>query len=76
MNLPKRYEILINEKGKEEARKQLLEEGLENLYIDNIFKLYDENIDFKNKLREVYKSVYDKANIDTEWLTLLFILII
>ena len=66
MNLPKQYEILIDEKGKEEAHKQLLDEGLENLYIDNIFKLYDENVAFKNKLREelreVYKSVYDKSN--------------
>lgn len=66
MNLPKQYEILIDEKGKEEARKQLLEEGLENLYIDNIFKLYDENVAFKNKLREelreVYESVYNKSN--------------
>jgi len=66
MNLPKQYEILIDEKGKEEARKQLIEEGLEDLYIDNIFKLYDENITFKNKLREelreVYESVYDKSN--------------
>lgn len=66
MNLPKQYEILIDEKGKEEARKQLLEEGLEDLYIDNIFKLYDENVAFKNKLREelreVYESVYDKSN--------------
>lgn len=68
MNLPKQYEILIDEKGKEEARKQLLDEGLENLYIDNIFKLYDENIAFKNKLREelreVYESVYDKSNTE------------
>ena len=66
MNLPKQYEILIDEKGKEQARKQLIEEGFENLYIDNIFKLYDENVAFKNKLREelreVYESVYDKSN--------------